>query len=79
MIVSAGAAGHRSGTTVVPLPYSIPPVPYLPNDLPWSNDVVHQSDAPDRHGFRSSAPPRGGFYGARATGRELAEREARRR
>ena len=55
------------------------PVPYKAGDALWSNDVIDSSDAVDRHGYHSHAPPPGHFYGELATGRSLAEREARRR
>ena len=41
LVASASAsASAGESTAVVPLPYSIPPVPYRAHEVPWSNDVA---------------------------------------
>ncbi|KAL1512282.1 hypothetical protein AB1Y20_005544 [Prymnesium parvum] len=77
--LASTSAASTSEATLVPLPFSIPPVPYCKEDVVWSNDVVHPTDAPDRYGWRSHDLPAPSFYGRGATGRILAEQEARRR
>jgi hypothetical protein len=63
---------------VVPLPYSLPPVPYEPGDVCWStadgqNLPRAQHNVPsDRHG-RYPAEAHGGYYGRNAIGRVLCE------
>ena len=77
-LVSASATCAPGEATVVPLPYSLPPVPYRPGDMTWCGDVATSSDAADRHGFTPAAPARGSFYGKQSVSRRLAEKEAKR-
>jgi hypothetical protein len=76
------AHSQLAGALVVPVPYSLPPKPYAPNDVPWStNDAGHlprtQANArPDRHG-RVPGQSGGGYYGANCQGKLAAERVRR--
>ena len=88
---AAAAAGAAAGaasptTTIVPLPYSIPPVPYRPSDVPWSaaRAAVEPSSchAPDRHSrtpayYWGENGKGSSYYGPHATGRLLAEASGR--
>ena len=71
------------GSVVVPLPYSLPPTPYGPHDVPWSTSDGGQH-APrwmatigaDRHG-RMIGQPHGGMYGSGAWAYEVLARVQR--
>ena len=80
---AAAAATAAPTTTIVPLPYSIPPVPYGPSDVPWSQARAamepSSNQTPDRHGrtpayyWLGENPKGSSYYGPRATGRLLAQ------
>ena len=73
------ARSQLAGALVVPLPYSLPPKPYVPNDIPWSTNDAGQlprtqaNARPDRHG-RVPGQSGGGYYGAHCQGKLAAER-----
>lgn len=74
----AGGPPAPAGACVVPLPYSLPPVPYAAADIIWStsdgNHLPHtQANArADRHGRVPGQGRSGGYYGEGAIGRALA-------
>ena len=65
------------GATIVPLPYSLPPLPHGASDRIWTGSDGRMLPAclctarADRHG-RHPGDPHGGHYGAGAIGRVLA-------
>ena len=79
---ASAAAAAPASSTLVPLPFSIPPVPYRGADVPWTGGSGGSTE-PDRHGrtagyYWGENAAGASYYGRNATGRVLVEQYSQR-